>query len=89
MKSWVTSLSRWSVGAHHNPATPLIPLYLSSTLIQHNTSPKRLSISRPLPSCPTLCISSCYLLFAMLNHGFRATAVGEQAEMGEKWRAHL
>lgn len=65
--------------------TTLQHLYSSSTLIQHNNSPKSLAISRPLPPRPTICISSYHLLFAMLNYAFRVTAVGEQAEMGEKW----
>lgn len=67
--------------------TTLQHLYSSSTLIQHNNSPESLAISRPLPPPPTPCISSYHLLFAMLSHAFRVTAVGEQAEMGEKWRA--
>lgn len=52
MKSWVISLRRWSDGAHHSSPTPQISLYLSSTLIQQNNSPKSLSIFHTLPPPP-------------------------------------
>lgn len=62
MKSWVISLRWWSDGAHHSAQTPQISLYLSSTLIQQNNSPKRLSIFHPSTSSSTLYfISLCYM----------------------------
>ena len=65
MKSWVISLSRRSDGAHHSSPTPQISLYLSSTLIQQNNSPKSLSIFHtlppPPPPPPPLLILLCYV----------------------------
>ena len=63
MKSRVISLSRRSDGAHHRSPTPQISLYLSSTLIQQNNSPKSLSIfhTLPPPPPPPLLILLCYV----------------------------
>lgn len=69
MKSWVISLSRWSDGAHHSSPAPQISLYLSSTSIQQNNSPKSLSIFHTLPPPPPLCILFYFAIWKAEAYG--------------------
>lgn len=92
MKSWVISSRRRSDGAHHSSQTPQISLYLSSTLIQQNNSPKSLSFT--LSHLLLLSIFHFTMVCGELRHtlyvsaGFVPVCVWNQNREGQtgKWK---